>query len=55
MNIMTEVVVLIFVPQILTLAREEGEWTASCSSHFTSGAYCIGGWVGPRVSPDLVA
>jgi hypothetical protein len=43
----------------LTVALDEGEWSASCPSHFTSnerapGTQCIGGWLGPRASLDAV-
>jgi hypothetical protein len=41
------------------LALDGGEWSASHSSHFTSGerthgTHCIVGWVGPRAGLDAV-
>jgi hypothetical protein len=40
----------------LTLALDEGEWSASRSGRFTPrerppGTHWIGGWVGPRADP----
>jgi hypothetical protein len=41
-------------------ARDEGEWSASPSGHFTRrerapGTHQIGGWVGPRAGLDAVS
>jgi hypothetical protein len=43
----------------LTLTQDGGEWSASCSGHFTPteivpGTHWIGGWVGPRSILDAV-
>jgi hypothetical protein len=43
----------------LTLALDEGNWSASCHSHCTMGeracsTHWIGDWVGPRVGLDTV-
>jgi hypothetical protein len=43
----------------LKLALDGGEWSASCPGWFTpmeraSSTHWIGGWVGPRVSLDMV-
>jgi len=43
----------------LTSALDGGEWSASCPGCFTHskrapGTHCIGGWVGPRASLDMV-
>jgi hypothetical protein len=41
------------------LALDGGEWSASCSSHFTPGeiaprTHCVGDWMGPRAGLDSV-
>jgi hypothetical protein len=43
----------------LTAALDGGEWSASCSGHFTPrerapSSYWIGGWVSPRAGLDTV-
>jgi hypothetical protein len=46
-------------PPLLTAALDGGEWSPSRPGHFTPkeiapGVHWIGGWVGPRSSPDAV-
>jgi len=44
----------------LTTALDGGEWSASHPSYYTPrerdpGTHWIGGWVGPRAGPEVVA
>jgi hypothetical protein len=49
----------VYIHVFLTSALVGGEWSASCTCHFTPGkrtlsAHWIGGWVGPRAGLDAV-
>jgi hypothetical protein len=46
-------------PPFLGLALDGGEWSSSCSCHFTPretapGTHCRGGWVGPTSGLDIM-
>jgi hypothetical protein len=41
-------------PRFLASALAGGEWAASLTCRFTSGAHWIGGWMGPRSHLDAV-